>query len=91
MATPVATIMAAAMPPAAAVVVMVVPSLVPLRRARRRGPRLGRLAALDDLVELAAIEPDAAAGAAGVDPHSGALELDQLGSVAWAGRHAGEA
>src|SRR5215475_4004030 len=74
MATPVAT----AMPPATAIVVMVFPSLVPLRRARRGGLRLGRLAALDDLVELATVEPYAPAFRAVVDLDALALAHDEI-------------
>ena len=40
--------------------------------------------AREDLVELAAVEPDAAAVPAGVDAHAAAFELDELAPAAGA-------
>ena len=45
--------------------------------------------AFEDLVELAAVEPDAAAGAAGVDAHATAFDRDEVAPAAGAWSVAG--
>src|SRR5215831_18875858 len=74
-----ATAMTTPVAPAMAIVIVIVSApVIPFRRARRGRGALGRLAALDDLVELAAVEPHAPAFRAVVDLDALALAHDEI-------------